>query len=139
MVRPIEGEIPLSPPEKPVEQWTVALITTAGVHLKKDEVFDVEAGDSSVRYIPWDAPEEDLMISHTHYDRTDADLDINAVFPITRLREFASEGKIAAMSKTHYGLMGYIPKTEKLVKETIPAIIKNLKKEHVDVVILSPG
>ena len=58
------------------------------------------------------ADEEDLMISHTHFDRTDADQDINCVFPLTRLKELAAEGIIGGVAPTHYGFMGYIPEYE---------------------------
>ncbi|NMD71364.1 hypothetical protein HHO41_13750 [Bacillus sp. DNRA2] len=139
MVNPIEGTIPLQRFEKKASDAVFALITTAGVHLKSQEVFDVEAGDYSVRFIPYNASETDLMISHTHFDRGDADQDINCVFPLTRLKELAAEGIIGGVAKTHYGLMGYIPNTKPLIDETIPIMIKRLKDEAVDAVILNPG
>ena len=116
-----------------------ALITTAGVHLENQPVFDVEAGDYTVRFIPSTTQDEDLMISHTHFDRSDADQDINCVFPLTRLRELAAEGIIKDVAANHYGLMGYIPNTKPLIEETIPLIIKQLKDDQVDAVILNPG
>lgn len=139
MIHAIEGEIPFAKLDKPVNDATVALITTAGVHLITEEIFDVEAGDSSVRFIPSDTSDDELMISHTHYDRTDADKDINCVFPLSRLRELAAEGSIGKIAATHYGLMGYIPNTAELTSLTIPKIIKQLQEEKVDIVILSPG
>ncbi len=139
MVKTIEGDIPLTPFEKDPKETTIALITTSGVHLKSQPMFDVEAGDHSVRLIPYHCHEDDLMISHTHYDRTDADKDINCVFPLARLRELAEEGIIGRVATTHFGLMGYIPETTKLINETIPIIIQQLKTEEVDAVILNPG
>ena len=38
--------------EKPAKESVFALVTTAGVHLKTQDVFDVEAGDPTVRFIP---------------------------------------------------------------------------------------
>jgi D-proline reductase (dithiol) PrdB len=139
MVNSIEGEIPFQPFEKPASVARFALITTAGVHLKTQEIFDVEGGDTSVRFIPAETNEEELMISHTHFDRTDADRDINCVFPLSRLKELAEEGIIGAVAPTHYGLMGYIPNTKPLIKQTIPQILKQLRDEAVDAVILNPG
>ena len=72
---------------KNAQEAVFALVTTAGVHLKTQDVFDVEAGDPTVRFIPSGCREDDLMISHTHFDRADADQDINCVFPLTRLKE----------------------------------------------------
>lgn len=139
MVKAIEGEIPFTLFQKEAKKATFALITTSGVHLKSQPVFDVEAGDHSVRFIPNHCVEDDLMISHTHYDRSDADKDINCVFPLARLRELAEKEVIGGIALTHYGLMGYIPDTKPLVEETIPAIIKQLQIENVDAVILNPG
>jgi D-proline reductase (dithiol) PrdB len=139
MVNPILGDIPITKFTKPAKEAVFALITTAGVHLKTQPVFDVEAGDHTVRFIPSQSEVEDLMISHTHFDRSDADRDINCVFPLFRLRELASEGIIADVAHTHYGLMGYIPDTIPLIEDTIPLILKQLKEDKVDAVILNPG
>jgi D-proline reductase (dithiol) PrdB len=139
MIHANKGSIPLTKFTKPANESVVALITTAGVHLKNQPVFDVEAGDPTVRLIPWATKEEDLMISHTHFDRSDADQDINCVFPLTRLRELAAEGIIKEVAANHYGLMGYIPNTVPLLEESIPLIIQQLQNDQVDAVILNPG
>ena len=101
-----EGPMPFVKWTKPANEAVFALITTAGVHLKTQPVFDVEAGDSSVRMIPLGCKDEDLMISHTHFDRSDADQDINCVFPLSRLKELAAQGVVGGAAKTHYGLNG---------------------------------
>jgi D-proline reductase (dithiol) PrdB len=139
MVQRISGTIPLTPFTKPATEAVFALLTTAGVHLKSDPAFEVDAGDATVRYIPANTDEQDLMISHTHFDRADADADINCVFPLTRLRELQQEGIIGKVAPTHYGLMGYIPDTKPLLDETIPLILKRLSDEKVDAVIMNPG
>jgi D-proline reductase (dithiol) PrdB len=125
--------------DKPMKQWRVAFLTTAGIHLKTQPGFDVNAGDHTFRLIPDNSSKAELMITHTHYDTTDADKDINCVFPIDTLHELRDEGKIAATAAHHYGLMGYIPNTKPLLEETIPKIIKELKIDKVDVLLLSPG
>lgn len=139
MVNPIKGDIPFHPFKKPPKEAVFALITTAGVHLKDQEIFDVESGDTSVRFIPANTSQKDLMISHTHFDRTDADQDINCVFPLFRLKELAEEGFIGGVAATHYGLMGYIPDPKLLIEETIPVILRQLREDGVDAVILNPG
>lgn len=126
-------------PDKPMSEWKVAFLTTAGVHLKTQEGFDVEAGDPSVRMIPSSTNHEDLMITHTHYDTADADKDVGCVFPMDTLQTLASENLIGSSAPTHYGMMGYIPDTARLEQESIPPILKQLKDEHVDVLLLSPG
>jgi D-proline reductase (dithiol) PrdB len=139
MVYPIQGDIPLVKFTKSAKEAVFALVTTAGVHLKTQEAFEVEAGDHRVHFIPAGSQEEELMISHTHFDRADADQDINCVFPLYRLKELANEGIIGGVASTHYGLMGYILNTKLLIDETIPRIIKKLQEDQVDGVILNPG
>ncbi|RLJ78289.1 D-proline reductase (dithiol) PrdB [Salisediminibacterium halotolerans] len=125
--------------KKPQQDWNVAILTTAGVHLRSQEPFDVDAGDPTVRFIPGDTEDADLMVTHTHYDTTDADEDINTVFPLSVLREFEAGGEIGRVAADHFGMMGYIPETEKLENETIPKIIERLKRNKTDVLLLSPG
>ncbi|GAB6173257.1 hypothetical protein JCM15765_27350 [Paradesulfitobacterium aromaticivorans] len=87
-------EIPWKPLNKPLAECQLALVTTAGVHLAEQDPFDVNAkeGDPSYRVLPADSPLEDYRISHTHYDHSEADRDINCVFPITRIRELLEQG-----------------------------------------------
>jgi hypothetical protein len=40
-----------------------------------------------------DVESSDLMVTRHHYDHTDADRDINVVFPIDILRELKADGK----------------------------------------------
>ena len=139
MVDSIIGDIPINRFEKETSDSTIALVTTAGALLKTQEVFNVVDGDPTVRFIPSTSVEDDLMISHEHFDRFDADQDINCVFPLTRLKELAEEGIIGGVANTHYGLMGYIPDTQPLIEETIPKIVQQLITDGVDAVILNPG
>ncbi|WP_416151320.1 glycine/sarcosine/betaine reductase selenoprotein B family protein [Salipaludibacillus sp. HK11] len=125
--------------DKPMDKWKVSFITTAGVHLKEDEPFDVDSGDWGVRFIPSHSDPKNLEITHTHYDTSSADKDVNCVFPISSLNHLAEKKRIGKLAPTFYGMMGYIPRVDKLLNVSIPIILENLKKEKVDVVLLSPG
>jgi len=124
---------------KPMKEWKVSFLTTAGVHLKKETPFDVEGGDWGVRFIPVGTDTEDLIVTHTHYDTISADKDVNCVFPITILKQMADKQIIGELAPTFYGMMGYIPRVDKLLNKSVPIILERLKKEKVDVVFLSPG
>lgn len=124
---------------KPMSEWRVAFLTTAGVHLKTQDAFNVKEGDHTFREIPDNCSSEELMVTHTHYDTTDAEKDINCVFPIAILHELRNEHMIGSTSSIHYGMMGYIPNTKPLLTETIPELIAKLKKDNVDILLLSPG
>jgi len=138
----VEGT-PWSPLEKELRVSTVALVTTAGVHLKSQPPFDMASseGDASFRELPSDTPEDEYMITHDYYDHSDADKDLNVVFPIDRLKEFAAEGRIGAVAAMNYGFMGHIAGAELdvLIDRTGPAVARKLKEAGVDVVIFTPG
>src|SRR3990172_7844202 len=105
----VEG-VPWTPFEKDLSRCKVAIVTTAGVHLKGQQPFDMEDrdGDPTFREILRDRPGSELTITHKYYDHTDADQDINIIFPIDRLTEMKGRGEIGSVAEYHYGLMGHI-------------------------------
>lgn len=137
----ISDEIPWTPFTKDLKACTVAMVTTAGVHLKSQKPFDLTHpdGDWTFRTLPGEVAVKDLMISHSHYDHRDADKDISIVFPLERLRELAREKVIGGVSGVHFSFMGFIPQTEPLMKETAPQVARELKAAGVDLVVLTPA
>ena len=141
---PLESkEIPWTPAKKPLHSCLIAVVTTAGVHHKDQEPFDMKDpdGDPTFRVIDVKRPLTDLMITHDYYDHTDADRDMNIVFPIERLREFEREGIIGRVADTHYGFMGHILGRHigTLINKTAPEVAGLLKTGGVDGVLLTPG
>lgn len=136
-------DIPWTPTTKPLSDATIAIVTTAGVHHKDQTPFDMkdQDGDPSFREIDITKPLNDLMITHDYYDHADADKDINIVFPVERLIEFAQEKIIGSVAKIHYGFMGHIlgRHIPTLVHTVAPQVAKKLKDAHVDIVLLVPG
>lgn len=133
--------IPWAPFKKPLNDSKVALVTTAGVHPKSQTPFDVEnqKGDWSYRQISRDLPSSELMVTHTHYDHTDADLDINCVFPLDRLKELEQEGVIGSIADIHYGFMGFIPNPTPLRRNTAKEVAQKIKDADIDIVLLTAG
>ena len=141
---PVETkDIPWTPFNKELRLCRVGLVTTAGVHFKDQRPFDMndKEGDPSYREIDNRRPLTDLMITHDYYDHTDADRDINIVFPIVRLKELEEEGEIGRVSDFHYTFMGHIDgrHIQTLVNQTGPEVAERLKNLAVDVVLLTPG
>lgn len=141
---PWESEdIPWVPFAKPLSECTVALVTTAGVHHRDQTPFDMvdKSGDPTYRVIDITKPLSTLMITHDYYDHRAADRDINVVFPVERLREFEHEGIVGRLAERHYGFMGHItgPHIMTLITKTAPEVARLLKRDNVDVVLLTPG
>lgn len=141
--RSTEDAIPWATLSKPLSKCTVALVTTGGVHLKGQPIFDMHDpdGDPSFRIIEKGVPMDQLMITHDYYDHADADRDLNIVMPIQRLREFVSAGVLGAEAPFHLGFMGHItgPHLETLIARTAPEAARMLRKAGVDVLLGSPG
>jgi D-proline reductase (dithiol) PrdB len=140
----VEGrETPWTPVRKPVAESVIALVTTAGVHLKSQEPFNMEDpdGDASFRNIPTDTPRADLTITHRYYDHSAADRDINVVMPLDRMRELLSEKRIGGIAPFAYGFMGHIhgPHLKTLMERTACEVARCLKQDRVDAVVLTPA
>lgn len=127
---------------KPLDQCRVALITTAGLHLHDDSPFSSAflSSDCSYRLIPNSARMTDLSISHTSgdFDKSGIEEDLNVVFPVDRLEELVSAGKLASAASSHYSFMGSLPRTGDLRKKTAPAVATLARRDAVDIALLTP-
>jgi D-proline reductase (dithiol) PrdB len=139
-------EIPWTPLEKRLPDCKVALISSGGIALKSDQPFDHAGerqnpwwGDPTHRVIPCGTQGEDIRVYHLHISPRPAESDLNSLLPIDRLTELAKAGVIAEAAESHYSFMGYTLQPRSLLEETTPKIIRNLKDEAVDVVVLVPA
>jgi D-proline reductase (dithiol) PrdB len=135
----VNAEAPWAGPAR-LGKARVALVTTAGVHLADDVPFDVDApaGDATFRRIPAGVDRTRLRISHLHYDTRDAERDINVVLPLDRLDELAATGRIASVAPTHYSF-GWVKDPQEVVRETAPALARELIAAGVGAVVLTPA
>lgn len=136
-------DIPWTPVGKLLRDSKVAIVTTSGVHHRGQNPFDMSdpEGDPTFRVLDVRQSTYDLMITHDYYDHTDADKDINIVFPIERLKEFEKEGIVGKIARYHYGFMGHIDgyHINALIDEHAPEVARRLMADNVDTVILTPG
>jgi len=136
-------DIPWTSLTKPLDECAVALVTTAGVHRRDQQPFDMHDpdGDPTFREIDAGTPRRDLMITHDYYDHTDADRDINVVFPLDRIGELVSEGVVGGVTRFHYAFMGHITGHHVLTLTHVsaPRVASRLKELGADIVLLTPG
>ena len=135
--------VPWAPLAKPLADCGLALITTAGVHLRTDTPFDMTDpdGDASVRTIPSDATASSLTITHKYYDHSAADRDLNVVLPLDRVRELVGERRIDALAPRVYSFMGHIDgrHVRTLIQRTAPDVAERLVADGADAVFLTPA
>jgi D-proline reductase (dithiol) PrdB len=141
-----QGDIPWTAMRKPVKDTSFALMTSAGISLKTDPVFDMERekreptwGDPSFRIIPKTATEADINVNHLHINIDYIKQDINVILPINRFREFEQEGLIGRLAPTSYSYYGFQLDPTFLLEQTMPEIASQMQKEGVEAVLLTPA
>jgi D-proline reductase (dithiol) PrdB len=134
----VNDSTPFTVPKRPLSGSRLAIVTSAGLHLREDRPFT--AGDSTYRVIPSSTPAANLVQSHTSigFDRTGVLEDINVVFPIDRLREMVTAGRIGDLGPFFYAFMGAQSDTTAIKERTAPEVADLLLGDGVDVVLLTP-
>jgi D-proline reductase (dithiol) PrdB len=134
----INASTPFSLPKRPLDRARLAIVTSAGLHLRDDKPFS--NGDPTFRAIPSTVAASELLQSHTSigFDRTAVLEDINVVFPIDRLREMQAAGKVGEFASTFYSFMGAQRDVSKIREQTAPVVAELLLEDGVDVVLLTP-
>ncbi len=140
------GYIPWTPLSKPLHQITLALVTSAGISLKRDPPFDMERekreplwGDRSFRKIPRGTTEKDIDVNHLHINTDWIKKDMNVILPLQRMEEFEREGGIGRLAQTAYSFYGFQWQNTDFLKEAIEPISIGMKEEGVEAVLLTPA
>ncbi len=130
---------PLHKLDKPLAECTVSLLTSGGVSQCSMPAFNPDArNDHRLDAIPPQAA--DFQIHDSYYDHSDADADINCIFPLQRLRELAANGEIGAVAERLWsGFMGRIYNRSKVLEESGPAFYEALVADGVDVLVAAPS
>ncbi len=129
---------PHTPLRVPLNECSVALITTAGFLLEGQDPFG--NGDCSYREIPNSVQTQALINGHKSaaYDERGLETDPNLAFPLDRFRELEIEGKIGSLNHRHFSFMGSITKPHALITQTAPEVAQMLKTDGVNVAFLTP-
>jgi D-proline reductase (dithiol) PrdB len=140
----VEAEdIPWAPLRTPLAAGRLALVTTAGVHLRTDAPFDMTDpdGDPSYRTIPAAATAASLTITHRYYDHSAADRDLNVVLPLDRARELVAEGRLGGLAPRVHSFMGHIDgrHVRTLMERTAPEVAERLAADGADGAFLTPA
>jgi D-proline reductase (dithiol) PrdB len=129
---------PFVKPSRPLAGSRLALVTTAGLHRRRDALFI--PGEQAFRVLPVDTPAADIVQSHTSigFDRTALLRDLNVTFPIDRVRELVARGALGGLAPNAYSFMGALRDVSRLAAESGPAVARRLHDEGADVALLTP-
>ena len=131
-------DTPWTPWTKKLSESKVAMVSTAGLHLRGDQPF--VGGDQTYRVIPSSAKANDIIMSHTSigWDHTGFYRDLNLAFPMDRLKELDQQSVIGSLAKDYYSFMGAQQEPVKILEETGPDVAGRMKTEGVDAVFMVP-
>jgi D-proline reductase (dithiol) PrdB len=134
----VNDTVPFRRPAKPLAACRLAIVTTAGVHVRGDRLFT--PGDQTYRVIAADTPTVDILQSHTSigFDRVAIMRDINVSFPIDRLRELVARGEVGGLGPNHYSFMGAQREVARIEGQTGPEAARRLVDEGVDLALITP-
>jgi Glycine/sarcosine/betaine reductase selenoprotein B (GRDB) len=135
-------DVPFTPLKKPLSQCRVTLVTTSDIAVRSQsgerEQFDKETLVGNAYSIPFDLPIERLYSRNEHYDTHATTLeDVNAYCPITRLREFVSEGRIGSLAAHFHGVYTSYSKRVTMERDA-PEVLRRCVAEGVDVALMTP-
>jgi len=134
--------VPWTPLGKPLSEGELAIVTTAGLHLRDDKPFnrDHPGEESTYRVLPSDADNADIVQSHFSigFDRTAIYRDINITYPIDRMRELVNQGVVGSLGPNNYSFMGALRDCTVVAEQTGPEVAQRLKDDGVDLVFLTP-
>ena len=138
---------PFRPITKPVSQSRLMMISSAGMEIIPDDGPEPEPfkginiGEKDkveVFDIPSNIPKKKLKYITGAHNRAESDMpDIDAFFPITRLRELHTEGAIGSLAENFLRIRPCYSTTKSL-KLDAPEVLARCRKENVDVALLVP-
>ena len=134
----VNDSTPFTRLTRPLPECRLAIVTTAGLHLRGDRPF--RPGEQGYRVIPANTPAVDIIQSHTSlgFDRVPIMRDLNISFPIDRLRELVTRGALGATAPHHYSFMGAQRDLARIELETGPEVGRRLREGGVDAVLITP-
>ena len=120
----------------PLNEATVAIVTSASLHHSSDD--DFAPVDTGYRVL--ERERRDFVVGHwsPNFDASGVAADLNVVFPIDRLEEMAAEGVIGRVSDVHLAFAGNQFDLAGIRMDGGPAGAQVLKQADVDVVVLTP-
>ncbi|MBU2551452.1 MAG: glycine/betaine/sarcosine/D-proline family reductase selenoprotein B [Proteobacteria bacterium] len=137
-------DIPFTPLKKPLSEARVALVTTASFILLDEEGHPLEepgfvgTNELEVSTAPSDWPAGRIMSTSGDHDRYQTDMeDIDAFFPITRMRELLAEGAFGSLSKNYYRTLPNYSQ-RKTTEVDGPEVLRRCIEDNVDVALLTP-
>jgi len=135
-------DVPFTELRKPLAESRVVLVTTSEIAVRDMELDRDEKASSSMggNYsLPSDLPIDRYYSSKPEgYDRHATTLeDVSAFFPVARLREAVSSGRIGSVTKRFHNVCtAYSQRRTR--EQDAPEVLKRCREDGADVAVLTP-
>ena len=133
-------EVPFTPLARRLAECTVGLITTSEMVIRGREadLTEIENDPTCPVYsLPMDTPPTQLYSRKASYDRYATTLDdVDAYLPLTHLRRFAAEGRIAGLAP-RFQLVHSQYSQRRTLSVDAPRVLAELREDRVDVAVLT--
>ncbi|MBZ5638397.1 MAG: hypothetical protein LAO51_06510 [Acidobacteriia bacterium] len=136
------GPIPWCSPPAAARGLSVALLSTAGLHLKGDIPFrcmDEPLGDTSFRVIPRATPPDALDLSAPYVDSRHIPSDPEVALPLEALEGLHRDGAIGPPAPRHFSVSGGIVRPFPGLDVTLDTVGSLLREDQVSAVFLLPS
>jgi len=133
---------PFTPLAKPLSECKVGLIGTSEVAVRFDPETEedpiVEDDFRGIYAIPADMPTERFYSRTSSFDRNATHLDdVNAYYPVDRLREAVADGRVGGMPDRVYGAYNNYSQRKVLTQEA-PKVLEYCQADGIDALIMVP-
>jgi hypothetical protein len=137
-----------TPFEKRLAESRIALLTSAGIHLKASQPsFDLDReqnnpdwGDPTWRTIAAGTRPDEIGVAHLHINDEDILADPEIALPSRLLSQLVDEGVVGGATADHVAVMGYQDRDlHEWRATTAPSIAAFLRKQGADGLILAPA
>jgi len=134
--------VPWTPLQRPLAECRLGLVSSAGFVLPEQKRFAESrfGRDPGFHEIPAEVDVSTLVDTHHSkaFDHTGMRRDPNLSFPIDRVRELASAGRIASVAPRHLSFMGGISAPSRFMRHSVPEMARVFVDDGVDVALLVP-
>jgi D-proline reductase (dithiol) PrdB len=131
--------VPYTPVAAELSDMNIAVVSSTGIYLADQHQPFNDNGDDTYRVLPADFDVAQVRFKHGHYDTSEAEKDVNVVFPIERLREFAVNGVIRGVSNKHISFKGFSMDLKRQYEFLAPGIAEEIERSQADAVVLTGG
>ncbi len=135
------GQLPWAPPLKELAGVRVALITTGGLHLRREPPFlsdKKKFGDTSFRIVPHGTPPRELDLRAHSVDQRYAARDPEVALPMRTLERLHREGNCGRPAARHASFCGGIVRPLPGLAESAQKLEPLLREDGTQAVVLLP-